>query len=212
MKNLFSQAILTLTTISPITIFAARPFTVDDAGTVPLSSFEIEVASDYWKQKTAFGKAVKHGITNRMDIGLTMGYTLLPRTVREVSPLEISLKYAFIPQLLSGTITYTASDANWAANLIVSKPISLVMLHGNIGVETVPHEDFAQLTWGIASTVTTGRFTSGIELSGSHERIASWLAGTQVFIFKWLAVDIGITSQFRDIEDFTLTSGFLCAF
>jgi hypothetical protein len=193
-------------------VFSTRPFTVDDAATVPLNNFEIEIASDYWSKKTSFGQTLKHGITGRMDLGLTMGYTFLPQIDREVSPFEIGVKYVFVPDLLSGTINYIIPDANWAANIIISKPIAFIMLHSNIGFEAIPHEDFAQLTWGIASTVTTGRFTSGIELSGSHERIASWLAGTQVFIFKWLAVDIGITSQFRDIEDFTLTSGFLCAF
>ena len=30
-------------------VFAARPFTIDDAGTVEKEGFEVEVASNYWK-------------------------------------------------------------------------------------------------------------------------------------------------------------------
>jgi hypothetical protein len=53
---------------------AARPFETDDAGTVAPGTFESEFGSESWKDDAAFGIGLKHGLTERMDLGVSMGY------------------------------------------------------------------------------------------------------------------------------------------
>lgn len=201
-----STVLLAIITIFQL-LFAARPFTVDDAGTVAPHSFEIEAVSDLSKNSVPAGLCLKHGITDRMDIGFAADYTISPETDRQISPLILSCKYAFIPDLLSGTLTTTLDDPVWAINLILSRPINRFSIHGNLGIEAESLAKNFTLTWGIASTMTFSRFTTGIEFSGTHQEIAKMLLGTQLSIFDWLAFDIGMISIIRPDYYLGLTCG-----
>ena len=187
--------------------FAARPFTVDDAGTVVPQGFEIEAASDLSKNSATAGLCLKHGITDRMDIGFAADYTVSPETDRQISPLTLSCKYAFIPDLLSGTLTTSFDDPVWALNIILSKPISRFTMHGNLGIEAESFAKEVTFTWGIASTVTLLRSTTGVEISGTHQEIAEMMLGTQISIFNWLAFDIGAMLMLQPDNHLGLTTG-----
>lgn len=186
---------------------AARPFAVDDAGTVEKEGFEVEVASNYWGDAFDGGIGLKHGLTDRMDIGIGFGYTALPEIDAQHSPLEIGLKYAIVPDLLSASLSGSFGDPGYAVNLIASKPFGIASLHLNLGLETQSSVDERAVTYGLNTSFETGRITSGFEIAGADDSVNWWQVGAQVSVLEWLAVDIGLGGDFEKEMSMTATSG-----
>ncbi len=105
MKKLTLLVILTITSGS---LWAARPLSTDDAGTVEKGKFETEISFDYCLfrpegtcQSPAF--ALKHGLTDRLDFGLGFSHSSDKDTDGNtvgwgMSPLEIGLKMALLKE------------------------------------------------------------------------------------------------------------------
>ncbi|MFP4164189.1 MAG: hypothetical protein ACLFQB_11515 [Chitinispirillaceae bacterium] len=186
---------------------AARPFTVDDAGTVSKEGFEVEVASNYWGDAFDGGIGLKHGLTDRMDFGIGFGYTALPETDAQHSPLEIGMKYALVPDMLAASLGASLGDPGYAVNLVASRPLGAASLHLNLGLETMSSVDQRAVTYGIAASFETGRVTSGFEIAGADDSIDWWQIGAQVSVLEWLAVDGGLGGDFKKDISMTATSG-----
>jgi hypothetical protein len=88
-----------------IPAMAARPYVTDDAGTVGLGLFELETASNCWKDRVEFGLCFKHGITDRMEIGVAMGHCASPKDERAIQDAELGFKFALIPDLFAASFT-----------------------------------------------------------------------------------------------------------
>ncbi len=185
----------------------ARPFTVDDAGTVEKNGFELEVASNYWKDAFDGGIGLKHGITDRMDIGIGFGYTSLPEIDEQHTPLQMGFKYAIIPDLLSASLSASFGEPSYAVNLIASKSIGIVSFNGNVGMETQGETKGRAVTYGLAAVFQTGPVVSGLELRGIDDSIQWWQIGAQLSIREWLAIDMGLGGDFEDEMSLTVTSG-----
>ncbi|MFP4014488.1 MAG: hypothetical protein ACLFVQ_10410 [Chitinispirillaceae bacterium] len=203
-RSIITAAVLGLLTFQA---HAARPFTVDDAGTVEKQGFEVEVASDFGKDAFDGGIGLKHGLTDRMDIGIGFGYTALPEIDAQHSPLEIGLKYALVPDFLSASLSGSFGEPGYAVNMIASKPLGIASLHLNLGLETQSSVNDRAVTYGMAATFETGRITSGIEIAGADDSMNWWQIGAQVSVLEWLAVDLGLGGDFESEKSFTATSG-----
>jgi hypothetical protein len=75
----------------------------DDAGTVAPETFELETGVDFWKDAATGCIGLKHGVTNRMDLGFGFGYSPQPEDERGFSGAELGLKFAIVPELLAVT-------------------------------------------------------------------------------------------------------------
>lgn len=91
-----TKYILMLLMFSSTLTFAARPYHTDDPGTTELGKFELELSNDYWSNASTPGLVFKHGLTDRMELDIPIGYTLLPSDERAVSPLQLYAKFAII--------------------------------------------------------------------------------------------------------------------
>lgn len=89
---------------------AARPFATDDAGTVAPVGYELEPGYDFWEDEGAFGLGFKHGLTEKMDIGIGFGYCLIPESNRDFSTAEICLKYGLISELFAVSFVTSLGD------------------------------------------------------------------------------------------------------
>jgi hypothetical protein len=193
-------------------IHAARPFATDDAGTVARGTFELEAAEDYWHNAAAAGLCFKHGLTDRMDLGVTFGHCHLPDHECGASEAELGLKYALVPDLFSATFSGVFGDPAYGVNFIVSKPFGLFTLHGNLGGALTGASENAFLTYGIAGVFDISRFSAGVETGGSHEALDFWQVGVIFSITEWMALDAGLRGDFERDPAFMATTGLWFAF
>jgi hypothetical protein len=52
-----------------ISLYGARPFATDDAGTVSVAGYELEIGYDFGQDEGILGLSFKHGLTPKMDVG-----------------------------------------------------------------------------------------------------------------------------------------------
>jgi len=139
---------LTLFLFLAAPLFAARPLDTDDAGTVEKGKFEIEASFDYCQYRPdgtrqAPGIAIKHGLTDRMDLGLGFSHSTDKdadgNTVGwGMSPMEIGFKMALLKKHqtfpdISFSAGYEAGETEYGLNLILSREYGNLGLHYNLG-------------------------------------------------------------------------------
>jgi hypothetical protein len=186
---------------------AHRPFATDDAGTVAQGTFELETAADYWNEEAAFGMCFKHGLTERMDIGVELGRCMLPEDERGFDGAALGLKFALIPDLFSASFSGQFGDPGYGASLIVSKAIGIFCVHGNLGGSVDVSADDADMTYGLAGVFEVRRAKTGAEIGGTHEGLDWWQAGIQFSLTDWMAIDAGVGGNFEHDIDMAATTG-----
>lgn len=202
-----SKVVLVVLVSMPLSLFAARPFITDDAGTVAQSGFELEFASDYWSNFGSHGATIKHGLTDRMDLGVAFGYMTAPVEMKAAQPLELSLKYNFIPEHFSVSATGVFSSATYAINAIYSHDLKVLSGHANLGIEVAGESSNVTLTYGLAAVFNVGIAAIGAELGGADKDLSWWQVGAQFNILDWLAVDSGLGGEFSKDINLYVTSG-----
>lgn len=193
-------------------VHADRPFEVDDAGVVPTGSFESEFGSASWKDRAEFGVGLKHGLTPRMDFGVSVGYAAIPSADRAFSPVAVSAKWVLVPELLAGTFTTTPGSSAWSLNGIASKSLGDFGANLNLGGDFAEGERNADLSWGVNPFLNVGPATIGAELLGDVEGAQQWKLGTQLHAFDGLAFDLAAGSTLDDDAVWTITAGIRGAF
>jgi hypothetical protein len=188
-------------------IQSARPFFTDDAGTVEKVTFEVETGADVWKDATGAGIVVKHGITERMDMGIGFGHTFLPENERGSSGAELALKFGLIPDLLSLSACGCFGGRHYQAALIFSREFGPVAIDANAGMEAMMDEDDAGLIYAVCCHGNIGRVTLGAEAAGTHRGMDLWQAGGSVEIVDWLAIDAALNGDFDADITLSVTAG-----
>jgi hypothetical protein len=189
-------------------VFAARPFVVDDAGTVSAGTFEFEMAADYWTSKLGPSIVFKHGVTERMDIGVTIGYCQLPDEERGISAACLGLKFALIPDLLTASMGAHFGSSNYSAFALLTKSLGPVEIDANFGFEaTLDEGNHVDLRYGLAAVVPIQRVALGAECMGTHEAFDWWLVGGRFSITDWFTIDCGLGGDFQTEIDWNVTTG-----
>jgi hypothetical protein len=205
------SCILTLLigSISLSAVYGARPFITDDAGTVEERKFEVEITGNYWKDASTIGGSIKHGITERMDLGVCVDHCYLPEDERAFSGENISIKFALIPDLLSLSFGAEFGSNDYAANGILSKSFGSFEGHLNLGYEVEGSLNKGFITYSTACVFTVGRAGLGVEIGGNNEErsLDFWQLGGRWSIFDWLQVDTAIGSDFEEKPQFIMSSG-----
>lgn len=128
-------------------LFAARPLATDDAGTAERGRFEAEMAFDYCRYRPdgachSPGFSVKHGLTDRMDLGMGFSHSTYKdadgsTVIWGMSPLEIGFKMALLKERqklpdVSFSAGYEAGETGYGLNLILSREYGRLGLHCNL--------------------------------------------------------------------------------
>jgi hypothetical protein len=201
-----------LLVLAVITIFAYRPFVTDDAATVINGTFEFETGADYWSNNAEFGFGLKHGITARMDIGVSLGHVTLPENERCFHGAEIGLKYALVPEMLAVSVAGCFGDPAYGANLVFSKSITFFSIHTNLGYSAIATTNDAEMTYGFASDAVIKKFSVGGEICGTHKELNWWQVGTIFTFTDWLVLDLGVGGNFEKNIAMNATTGLWFAF
>lgn len=179
----------------------------DDAATVEQHAFELEVASDYWKDFAKFGAALKHGLTKRMDLCVAFGCAAVPSELRAAQPLELSLKYNFVPEHFTVSMAGTFNSATYAVNAIYTPSSEPLSVHVNLGFEATAENRNVVLTYGIAAVFNAAIAAIGAEIGGVDNDLNWWQIGTQINLLEWLAIDAGLGGDFNKDMELIVTSG-----
>jgi hypothetical protein len=205
---------------------AARPLSTDDAGTVEARKSEMEAGygyKDFGGTGQGISLGLKHGITEKMDLGVASGWQFDPDDGPE--GMEIGVKWSLLPAKesqpgVSLTFGFAPGDPEYSLNGIVSQPLGeKLTLHLNAGY-TVP-EALADgaVFWGGAAEYAVhekinlvGEMIGEEDLSDADEDCRSWLIGANAAVADFLTLDIGggakLSSDPGWFLDFGITLGF----
>ena len=128
-------------------LHAARPLINDDASTVEMHKYEMEVAADYWKDQAQTGLTFKHGLTERMDLGISFGYCALPQDLRAFSHADIGFKFALMLDLIAASFKICPDQSLYTINGILSKELSFLNFDLNFGMKALGESNEGNLTY-----------------------------------------------------------------
>jgi hypothetical protein len=195
-----------------MSVFSARPFVTDDAGTVESNKFELETAGYYWEDNADFSISLKHGITDRMDLGVCVGDKILPSDERTLSGACIGLKFALIPDRFAVSFSGEFGSATYSANAIATQVIGPVSFDLNFGYEAEAAMKDPDLLYGLAAVYNIGKLGIGAEIGGTQEALNGWQIGARWLIFDWWQIDSGIGGDFENEPNLIATTGFWFSF
>jgi len=221
----------------PSLIYAARPLSVDDAGTVDLGTYETEVGIGYLRDKEKNGEteislAIKHGLTERMDLGVFLPHVITnPKGEsgeRGMGDAELVAKFNLaregdrIPgfSVTLGIIMDTgeenkgigSGEINYVFNSILSKELQFIILHGNLGYTAKGKT----ASLGIALEYPVDeRLNLVAELTGENKSDSpiEALIGASFSARESLTLDFGIGTGLNDFSSrLNLTGGLTLSF
>ncbi|MEO0216835.1 MAG: hypothetical protein ABIL70_04045 [candidate division WOR-3 bacterium] len=173
-------------------LYGARPFGTDDAGTVSVGTYELELGYDLWEETGAFGLGFKHGLTEKMDIGIGFGFNVISEPKNSFVPAEFALKYSLVPDLFAASFTAEIGGSAYALNGILTRGFGPLELDVNLGYTTGD----SSITYAEALIYYAGSFAFGVESLGDKET-RTWLAGGRYTIKDGFLVDVGYMSDFK---------------
>ncbi len=189
-------------------LYGGRPFTTDDAGTVETGIHELEFGCDLWSENASFALGFKHGLTERMDLGVGFGYVVAPEENVGFVPAELGVKFALIPDVFSASLAGSFGDTAYVINGIVTQNFGPLELDGNFGYEATGTTDrVGTIIYALALILNAGPYAVGAESGGDKDGLQTWLIGGRYALFKGFAVDAGISGGFEEGTDMTATLG-----
>ncbi len=193
--NRISTKIIIIGMLTISITFGARPFGTDDAGTVSGGSYELELGYDVWKETGSIGLGFKHGLTEKMDIGIGFGFNLVSEPKNSFTLAELVLKYALLPDLFATSFTAEVGYSNYTLNGILTRGFGPIEFDANLGYTTGD----SSITYAGALLYSAGNFVFGVEILGDKET-QNWLVGGRYGIRDGLMVDAGFSSDFEIAE------------
>jgi hypothetical protein len=190
-------------------LYGARPFSTDDAGTVEQSIYELELGLDFWSGEARPGLGFKHGLTDRMDLGVGLGYTMAPEEEAGFENAELGLKFVMIPHLFAVSITGSFGLEAYMLNGIVTRTFGPLEVDGNFGYETAgtASDVGGTITYALALIFDAGQYAIGIEGVGEKDGLQTWLVGGRYNLFDGFAADVGIYGGFGEDSEMAATIG-----
>jgi hypothetical protein len=189
-------------------LYAARPFATDDAGTVTQGMHELEVGIDFWSEEASLGLSFKHGLTDRMDIGVGIGRTLAPEEAAEFEKAELGMKFSIIPDFIAFSANGSFGHEEYFLNGIITRNVGPVEIDANLGYETdFTGDEEGTVIYSAAAIFSGNSYAFGAEISGDKDGFGYWLIGGRYFFIEGFAVDAGVAGGFEDDPMTTATAG-----
>ncbi len=180
-------------------LYGARPFNVDDAGTVYAGEYEFEIGCDFWSDQAAFGIDFKHGITERMDFGVGFGFDITPAAQERFGEIEMGFKFTLIPDFIATSVNVTPGLTSYSLNGIITKSFGSAEMDINLGYDaTGIKEEGGSIAFGFALLYHLEKSTLGLETTGDKDGFQTWLGGFNYELLNGLAIDAAISGSIND--------------
>lgn len=192
---------------------AARPLTTDDAGTVEYGAFELEIGYDLSRdedhtQNQSLGISLKHGLIQRLDLGVALPYDIKPE--EEFGDFQVGIKYLLLKEkgnlpALSLTFGCELGSPDCAFTGIASKEIRDLALHINLGyvASGLKGEDGVAVYAGAIEYVFSKSLTLVAELVGeadADENASEALVGGNYRISEQVVLDLAVGKGFNTVS------------
>jgi hypothetical protein len=208
MRRLVKGAIFSGMLLCSGWLHGARPFATDDVGTVEPGLHELEFGVDFWSEEATLGMGFKHGLTDRMDLGVGIGHTLFPEEDAGFGNLELGMKFAVIPAFVAFSVAGSFGHEAYVLNGIITRNIGPVEINANFGYETAFTSDGdGTVTYALAAILAAGSYAFGVEGLGDKDGLQYWLVGGRYSLYDGLALDAGLAGGFEDDAAMILTVG-----
>jgi len=196
--------VVCLLAVCSVGAWAARPFSTDDAGTVEKGKFELESGYEYSDvlsegQSGLCCLGFKHGLTEKMDIGIGSTHTFVPQAAEGLSPACLSLKFAVMQDLLAVSFAQEFGSAGYSLNSAWTKAFGPAEIDINLGYEATATSDTpGSITYGAALIYGFEKFNIdiGCEFLGTKDGVQDWVIGARWKALGNLAVDLAYNGDF----------------
>lgn len=191
--------------------FASRPLSTDDAGTVEMGKYELEFGYDNCKlsdcsKYTNLTVSIKHGLTEKMDIGINLPYQIEPVYDEKFGSVTFGSKFGILKDILAITFSNVLGSYNYMFNSIFSANIGFINFNVNIGYNyNMNQDEKGKIAYALGLEHSLEKFDVVGEIFGT-EGSQYWLLGLRYNFVEKLFIDIGYNGNFRDISN-RITSG-----
>ncbi|MDD5529942.1 MAG: hypothetical protein PHX21_07925 [bacterium] len=117
--------------------FGAMPLCTDDAGVVEKAKYELESGCDITSDEQFVNIGFKHGLTDRMDIGVFLPLQTKPKKDDVFCPAGVCMKFMLVKDMFSFSFVNEFGEPDYVLNGIFSREFSLLKLHLNLGYEYI---------------------------------------------------------------------------
>ena len=207
MKRFIGCVVIGLMIVWIVDSEGARPFVTDDAGVVEYAGHELELGYDFKQDEGTLGLGFKHGLTQKMDIGVGFGYTIASEPKNRLTATELCLKYALVPDLLAASITNELGASGYDINTILTKVFEPIELDANFGYSATGDTTAGAMFYALAAIAGFKKFDFGAETSGDKAGLQNWLVGGRYKLREGLNLDIGVSGDFKTDGAITGTAG-----
>jgi hypothetical protein len=195
-----------------LSCFAARPLTTDDAFTVEQGKYELEFGYDKClaneSKESIFGFSFKHGITEKMDVGLSFQYQIEPIVNEKFSCLSICGKFQIIKDMVSFVVSNELGSSSYFLNGIFSYEFAFFVSHFNIGYNASgSKEEEGKISYSFAFEKSIEKFDIVFEFLCDKIGIQNYLVGLRYNFFKNFLIDAAYSNKFKEKEE-KITIGF----
>lgn len=188
-------------------LFAARPLSTDDAETVNQAKSELEIGYETCKKSGEPNErfcefSFKHGITEKMDIGLSVPYWIEPPSNEKIGNCSVGVKFSLVKDIFSFSVTNEFGSSAFSINTIFSHTLGPIVLHFNFGYEATGNRDVeGKITYSTAFEKSFRKFDIVGEILGDKIGFQNYLFGIRYNLTEGFAIDAGYGNGFRGLEE-----------
>jgi hypothetical protein len=194
-------------------IFIARPFFTSDTDLICPSRYEIEFGAWFSIEDMPIAFELKHGLTNRMNFALCSEYCLFPDSCRRFSPLELNMKYSFLPDLFVISVNNELGTGNYNYKGILGRSTGAFYWLVNAGLKiNATNINAGSFFYALCGKYKAGRFCIGLEIKGDKSKLRQIQTGMKYRINDVFVMDVAISSDLTDPNNRYGTAGFSAEF
>ncbi|MBN2407641.1 MAG: hypothetical protein JXJ19_08070 [Elusimicrobia bacterium] len=207
-------------------IYGARPLSTDDAGTVTPGAIEAELGYEDIEDDGSreLSLCVKHGLTNRMDLAVSVPYELKPED--GTGSAEIGIKFLLFNEkgrvpAAALTVSNVLGSSEYMINSVFTKDMGYVCIHINIGYGATgdPGEEGVTFCSAAADIPVAVRLCTAAEITMEADSdsltddAAGILAGLNYLLNDCTVIDAGIGMGMSNAApDSVITAGLTYGF
>lgn len=213
MKNKVAVLLAAVVAVCSAPSFAAYPLATDDAGTVARNTCELEASYDSFKDGENLanqfgGVSFKHGLTEKMDVGLSVPYQVHPAAAERVGAASLALKFSLVKDVLAFSVANELGEKEYFLNAVYSKELAVVKLSLNAGyLSTGDETKKGRGAYGLAAEYPMGKYEAAAELQGTEGGAGSMLVGLRYWLKDTLFVSSGV-ARALEADRYRVTAGF----